>query len=220
VNWFKLCPRVPWVPPEQADEDGFVGLGGNLNPPCLLRAYSEGIFPWFNEGDPILWWSPNPRAIFELDRFHISRRLARTLRSGKFTVTFDHAFSAVMRGCAIRSEGTWITTSMIEAYERLHQLGHAHSVESWYDGELAGGVYGVAIGAFFAAESMFYRRPDGSKVALAALVSRLRANGCELFDTQMLTEHTKSLGASEIPRAEYLRRLRPAVRKSAVLMLS
>jgi leucyl/phenylalanyl-tRNA--protein transferase len=216
VNWSKICPRVPWIPPEQADDDGFVGLGGNLGPPCLLRAYSEGVFPWFNEGDPILWWSPDPRAVFNLESFHISRRLARTIRSGKFTVSLNRDFAGVIRGCTLREEGTWITAAMMEAYERLHQLGHAHSVEAWRDGELAGGVYGVAIGAFFAAESMFFRCTDASKVALAALVKHLRERGYELLDTQMATEHTRTLGAVEIPRYEYLKRLRAAVRKSDI----
>jgi len=219
VNWSKICPRVPWIPPEQADDDGFVGLGGNLGPPCLLRAYSEGVFPWFNEGDPILWWSPDPRAIFNLADFHISHRLARTIRSGTFTVTLNRDFAAVIRGCALRSEGTWITAAMIEAYERLHQLGHAHSVETWRDGQLVGGIYGVAIGAFFAAESMFFRRTDASKVALAALVQRLRERGYELLDTQMATEHTRTLGAVEIPRHEYLKRLRSAVAKSDTTLM-
>jgi leucyl/phenylalanyl-tRNA---protein transferase len=216
VNWVKLCPRVPWVAPLSADEDGFVGLGGNLGPPCLLRAYSEGIFPWFNEGDPILWWSPHPRAIFELGDFHVSRRLRRTIQSGKFEVSFDRDFAAVIRGCAIRAEGTWITQSMIDAYSRLHQLGHAHSVEAWLNGELAGGVYGVSIGAFFAAESMYYRVTDASKVALAALVERLKKCGFELLDTQFVTNHTKSLGAIEIARKQYLGRLRGAIGKTEV----
>ena len=216
MNWFKLCPRVPWVPPDQADEDGFVGLGGTLSVPCLLRAYSEGIFPWFNEGDPILWWSPHPRAIFELPQFHVSHRLARTIRSGKFHITFNRDFPAVIRGCAKRAEGSWITREMISAYERLHELGHVHSVESWCNDELAGGVYGVAIGAFFAAESMFYRITDGSKVALAGLVERLKERGFELLDTQFVTEHTRSLGATMIPREEYLKRLHDAVGKSKV----
>ena len=215
-NWFKLCPRVPWVPPDQADPDGFVGLGGNLHPPSLLRAYCEGIFPWFNEGDPILWWSPHPRAIFEIERFHISRRFARTLRSGKFQITFNRDFAAVIRGCAVREEGTWITASMMKAYEHLHQLGHAHSVESWVDGELTGGVYGISIGAFFAAESMFYRQTDGSKAALTGLVGRLRERGFELLDTQFVTEHTRSLGATEISRAAYLSRLRTAIQRQDV----
>jgi leucyl/phenylalanyl-tRNA---protein transferase len=204
------------VPPEQADEDGFVGLGGNLEPPCLLRAYSEGVFPWFNEGDPILWWSPNPRAIFELEHFHVSRRMQRTLRSGKFRVTFNQEFTAVIRHCAVRVEGTWITRAMTEAYERLHDLGHAHSVEAWQDGELAGGVYGVAIGAFFAAESMFYLRTDGSKAALSGLVGRLRERGYQLLDTQFVTAHTRSLGAGEVSRDEYMRRLRAAIQRHDV----
>lgn len=216
MKWLKHCPRVPWVPPEQADEDGFVGLGGNLEPPCLLRAYSEGVFPWFNEGDPILWWSPNPRAIFDIEHFEVSRRMQRTLRSGKFQITYNKEFPQVIRGCAVRSEGTWITQAMIDAYERLHELGHVHSVESWQDGELAGGLYGVAIGAFFAAESMFFRRSDGSKAALVGLVDRLRERGYELFDTQFLTGHTRSLGAIEIPRTEYLRRLRAAIQRHDV----
>ncbi len=216
MNWLKHCPRVPWVPPEQADEDGFVGLGGNLDPPCLLRAYSEGVFPWFNEGDPILWWSPNPRAIFDIEQFQASRRMQRTLRSGKFQITYNQEFAQVIRGCAVRDEGTWITSAMIDAYVRLHELGHAQSVESWQDGELAGGLYGVAIGAFFAAESMFFRRSDGSKAALVGLVERLRERGCELLDTQFLTGHTRSLGAFEISRTEYLRRLRAAIQRHDV----
>jgi leucyl/phenylalanyl-tRNA--protein transferase len=216
LNWIKLNPHVPWVPPEQADEDGFVGLGGDLDPPCLLRAYSEGIFPWFNEGDPILWWSPDPRAIFQLEDFHISRRLRRTIRSGKFQITFNRDFAAVIRNCADRAEGTWITSTMIDAYERLHRMGHAHSAEAWQDGELAGGVYGVAVGGFFAAESMFFRKTDGSKVALAALVERVKLRGYELLDTQLVTAHTSSLGAIEIPRQAYLRRLRTAIKRRDV----
>jgi leucyl/phenylalanyl-tRNA---protein transferase len=216
VKWMNLYRNVPWLPPEQADDDGFVGLGGDLDPACLLRAYSEGVFPWFNEGDPILWWSPDPRAIFILDDFHISHRLQRTIRSGRFQTTVDRDFAAVIRGCADRAEGTWITSTMIEAYERLHRMGHAHSVESWQDGELAGGVYGVAIGGFFAAESMFFRKSDGSKVALAELVERLKRQGYELLDTQLVTTHTSSLGAIEIPRADYLRRLAAAIKRRDV----
>jgi leucyl/phenylalanyl-tRNA--protein transferase len=207
---------VPWLPPEDADEDGFVGVGGNLQPGCLLRAYSEGIFPWYNEGDPICWWSPDPRAIFELDCFYRSRRLLRTIRSGKLQTTVNRCFREVMLGCSVRAEGTWITEDMLAAYCRLHELGYAHSVEAWQDGELAGGVYGVSIGGFFAAESMFYRRTDGSKVALSALVDRLKERGLELLDTQMVTEHTISLGAIEIPRETYLRRLKVAVSKKEV----
>jgi leucyl/phenylalanyl-tRNA--protein transferase len=208
---------VPWIPPAFADENGLVGVGGSLEPTCLLRAYTEGVFPWFSDGDPILWWSPDPRAIFDIDSgLHIPRRLARTIRSGKFQITFDRAFGHVIRACADRAEGTWITREMISAYEDLHRLRVAHSVEAWCDGELAGGVYGVAINAFFAAESMFFRRSDASKVALVALFDRLREKRFELVDTQMTTEHTERLGAVEVPRDHYLAMLRMAIGKPGV----
>jgi leucyl/phenylalanyl-tRNA--protein transferase len=204
-------PRLPFFDPELADEHGLVAVGGDLRPEFLLLAYRRGIFPWYAEGDPVCWWSPDPRAVFELDRFHVPRRLARTLRQGRFAVTVNRAFAAVIRGCADRPEGTWITADMIAAYERLHRLGHAHSVEAWAGVELAGGVYGVALGGLFAGESMFSRLRDGSKVALAHLVERLRQHGFRLFDIQMRTEHTARLGAVEIARAEYLARLREAL---------
>jgi leucyl/phenylalanyl-tRNA---protein transferase len=200
-----------FLDPERADEWGLVAIGGDLQPASLLRAYRAGVFPWFDEGDPLLWWSPDPRAVFELDRFHVSQRLARTLRSGRFRVTYDSAFAAVIRGCADRAQGSWITREMIAAYERLHRLGHAHSVEAWVGAELAGGIYGLALGGFFAGESMFTRLRDGSKVALAHLVETLRTRGFQLFDIQMLTAHTASLGAIEIPRREYLGRLKRAL---------
>jgi leucyl/phenylalanyl-tRNA--protein transferase len=205
-------PRVPLLDPEWADEFGLVAIGGDLSTARLLEAYRNGIFPWYDEQTPIMWWSPDPRAIFELDQFHIARRLQRTMRSGRFTITVNRDFAAVIRACADRPEqGTWITTEMIAAYERLHQLGHAHSVEAWHGDVLGGGVYGVSLGGFFAGESMFTRVRDGSKVALAALVERLRQRGFTLFDTQFVTEHTKRMGAIEIPRREYLRRLRLAL---------
>src|SRR5262245_16352013 len=183
-----------FLDPELADEQGLVAVGGDLSPERLLQAYRQGIFPWYDESYPICWWSPDPRAIFELDRIHVSRRLRRTLRSGKFTLTADRDFAGVIRGCANRADGTWITSDMIEAYERLHHLGHAHSVEAWQDGDLAGGVYGVALGGFFAGESMFHRRSDASKAALTFLLQRLHERGYVLFDTQMVTEHTARLG--------------------------
>jgi leucyl/phenylalanyl-tRNA---protein transferase len=208
---------VPWFPPAFADENGLVGVGGTLEPSVLLRAYTEGIFPWFSDGDPILWWSPNPRAIFDVQAgMHISRRLARTIRNGNFQITVDRAFGYVIRACADRQEGTWITRDMVSAYENLHRLRIAHSVEAWQDGELIGGVYGVAINAFFAAESMFYRRPDGSKIALAGLFDHLRRKQFELMDTQMLTEHTERLGAFEVPRERYLDTLKLAIAKRGV----
>ena len=196
--------------PDLADEFGLVAVGGDLRPQTLLRAYRNGIFPWYSEGDPILWWSPDPRAIFELDRFYISARLARTIRGGKFRLTINQAFREVMLGCADR-DGTWITADMLSAYTRMHELGHAHSIETWRGEELVGGVYGVAVGGLFAGESMFHRARDASKVALAYLVEYLRVRGFVLFDTQVLTEHTASLGAFEIPRELYLLRLKKAL---------
>lgn len=190
----------------------------------LLRAYAEGVFPWFNN-DPILWWSPDPRAVIELHSprdapfggLHVSRRLVRTIRSGKFTVTFNQCFTRVMYECGeYRAGGTWITPDMLTAYAEMNRLGHAHSVETWFNGILAGGVYGLAIGGLFAAESMFYRVSDGSKVALAALVQRLRELRFTLLDVQMTTPHTKSLGAVNISRRDYLDRLRNAVRQTGV----
>jgi leucyl/phenylalanyl-tRNA--protein transferase len=212
-------PRVPLLDPELADEFGLVAVGGDLGPARLLDAYRHGVFPWYDEQTPILWWSPDPRAVFELDRVHVPRRLLRTVRSGRFTVTVNRDFAAVIRACAVRPvEGTWITAEMIEAYEDLHRLGYAHSIEAWHGDVLAGGVYGVAVAGFFAGESMFTRLRDGSKVALVALVERLRQRGFTLFDTQFVTEHTKRLGAVEISRAEYLARLREALARDVTFV--
>ena len=210
---------MPNLPPSRffpsvatLDPEGFVGFGGRLTSEWLLDAYSHGIFPWpIDEPDvPIAWWSPDPRAIIELDQFHVPRRLGRTCRAGPFEVTRDRDFVGVIHGCATaedRTDGTWITSAMIEAYVRLHRLGHAHSVEAWYEGHLAGGVYGVSIGGLFAAESMFYRVSDASKVALVHLVEHLRARGFMLMDIQQFTPHSARFGAIEIPRSEYLTRL-------------
>jgi leucyl/phenylalanyl-tRNA--protein transferase len=202
-------------PAELAEPEGVVLFGGKLEPEWLLDAYAHGIFPWpiFDGTDIMVWWSPDPRAIFELDRFYISRRLARTCRSGRFEVTCNRDFLGVITGCATagdRRHNTWLTPKMIQAYCRLHELGHAHSIEVWHQGELAGGTYGVAIGGLFAGESMFHRVRDASKVALVHLVHHLRARGYTLFDIQQKTDHTASLGAAEIPRDDYLRRLREA----------
>lgn len=210
-----------------ADADGFVGVGGDLSPTTLLRAYKDGVFPWFNEGDPILWWSPDPRAVIELQSvgnaeseyggLHVSHRLARTIRSGKFQVTINQCFARVMRSCGEqRDGGTWVTEEMLAAYTEMHRLGQAHSVETWYGDKLAGGIYGLAIGGLFAAESMFYRVTDGSKVALAALVSRLKERKFVLMDVQMKTPHTERMGAVNVTRTEYLRRLRKAVQMTNV----
>lgn len=196
--------------PELADEYGLVAMGGDLRPATLLRAYRTGVFPWYNENEPILWWSPDPRAIFELDHFSLSRRLVRTIRAGKFRLTINQAFDDVILGCAAR-DSTWITADMIQAYSAMHRLGHAHSIEAWQGDQLAGGVYGVALGGFFAGESMFHRIRDASKVALAYLLEYLHVRGFALFDSQVVTEHTARMGAVEIPRDEYLTRLGKAL---------
>ncbi len=198
--------------PATAGPDGLVGIGGNLSTARLLDAYRRGIFPYYDAASPRLWWSPDPRGIFELDGFHISHSLARTIRSGKFTLTINQDFAGVIAGCADRpGRGNWLLPEMVAAYTELHRLGHAHSIEVWHQGNLAGGVYGVAIGGLFAGESMFSRVRDASKVALAFLVGHLRQTGFQLFDIQYANDHTRSLGAVDIPRSEYLARLRKAL---------
>ena len=216
----RMSPSRFFPPVEQSSPEGLVGFGGRLSSAWLLDAYRHGIFPWPMDDDtPVAWWSPDPRAIFEFDRFHISRRLARTLRNGRFEVTFDRDFAGVMRGCGTapgRVGNTWITPNMLAAYTRLHALGHAHSVEVWHEGKLAGGTYGVALGGLFAAESMFSLVRDASKVALVHLRDRLHSRGFSLWDIQVITPHTASLGASEIPRHEYLRRLTEALQQPVI----
>lgn len=196
---------------------GLVAVGGDLSVPRLLLAYRSGLFPW--TADPVTWWSPDPRGIIELEGFHVPRSLARTLRKGGFEVTFNRAFREVITACAkTRRPGGWISPEFIAAYTALHEAGHAHSVECWRAGELAGGVYGVAVGGLFAGESMFHRADDASKVALFHLVGRLRERGFVLFDTQVVTPVTRQLGATEISRAKYLRRLEAAARVPAMFV--
>ncbi len=209
-------PRdVPWISPDLGPPDGLVGVGGELAPAILLRAYADGVFPWFSAGDPVLWWSPDPRAIFPFESFHVSRRLARTVASGKYRVSVNTCFRRVMEACGeFREEGSWIIPEMVEAYTGLHEMGFAHSVETWLGDELVGGIYGVAVGGLFAGESMFFRTPDASKVALVALYQRLVFRGFELFDTQIANDHTNRFGAVEIPCGEYLMRMRKAVRNT------
>ncbi len=200
-----------WFPdPREANEDGLVAIGGDLSVARLLLAYRSGIFPW--SCDPITWWSPDPRAIFELDGFHVSRSFAKTLRRRPFEITHDRAFTEVMEGCATaRNDGNWIGPEFIEAYSGLHEAGHAHSVECWKDGRLAGGIYGVAVGGLFAGESMFHTESEASKVALHHLIGHLAKRGFALFDIQMLTPITRQLGARHISREDYLKRLEGAV---------
>jgi len=208
-----LNENTPFPDPALAGPEGLVAVGGDLGVERLLAAYRMGIFPWTVH--PITWWSPDPRAIFELDGFHVPKSLARIIRQGPFEVTMDQSFRAVMEGCAaptLGRSGAWITEEFIEAYTRLHREGHAHSVECRRHGELVGGIYGVSIGGLFAGESMFHRVNNASKVALCHLVEHLRRRGFALFDIQMVTPATKPLGAIEIPRREYLRRLAAAVK--------
>lgn len=206
-----------WFPeprnlPAGGDTDGLVAIGGDLTVQRLLLAYRSGIFPWSVR--PITWWSPDPRGIIELDHLHVSRSLERVLRRAPFTVTFDRAFAEVIRECAAvpRADRTWISPEFIAAYTRLHQAGHAHSVECWAGDRLVGGVYGVAVGGLFAGESMFHRVSNASKVALVHLVDHLRRGGFTLFDVQMVTPATAALGAVEVSRTEYLDRLADALR--------
>ncbi|MFZ5776510.1 MAG: leucyl/phenylalanyl-tRNA--protein transferase [Thermodesulfobacteriota bacterium] len=214
---FQLSEVLCFPPPTLARPDGLLAVGGDLAAPRLLLAYQQGIFPWYGEGDPILWWSPDPRLVLFPSEFRCSRRLARTIRQGRFMVTMDKAFARVMALCgqsrASRGEATWIDAAMLAAYCELHELGHAHSVEAWLDGELVGGLYGVAIGRAFFGESMFSLVADSSKVALAALVERLAAWGFALIDCQVATGHLQRLGAREIGREEFLARLDDACKE-------
>lgn len=200
---------VPVFPdPLRSDAEGLIAVGGDLSPARLLAAYSRGIFPWYEEGVPPLWWSPDPRAVMTEESLHVSRRLGRRLRQGGFGVTWNRAFGRVMRACGEnRPEGTWIFPEMLEAYEGLHVLGHAHSLEVWMSGDLAGGIYGVQCGGLFAAESMFTRRADASKIALVCCLRSVSRAGIGLFDVQFLTPHLETMGAHECSREEYLRRL-------------
>ena len=196
--------------PRRAHPDGYVGSTPRITPELLLESYSHGIFPWSDR--PARWFSPDPRSIFDLEALTIPRRLARLARGNTFQVTFDQAFSEVMAGCYQHHfRQAWISRSMIAAYQRFHQQGYAHSVEVWSQGCLVGGLYGVGIGAFFAGESMFHRQPNASKVAFAHLVDKLRSLGVVLFDSQVINDHTASLGAFEIRRADYLDRLEVAL---------
>lgn len=194
--------------PRRVDDEGLVAIGGDLSPERLLAAYDRGIFPWYGKDYPPLWWCPNPRAILPLDSVHVSRSMQRVLKRGDYEVTWNAAFTQVLGECgAGRSEGTWIVPEMIAAYEHLHADGHAFSLEVWQRGELVGGLYGVQRGGLFAAESMFHRRTNMSKVALLYSASSLRRAGIGLYDVQFSTPHLASLGAKEISRSEYLARL-------------
>jgi leucyl/phenylalanyl-tRNA--protein transferase len=211
---------IPWLPREAifpplesalTDPNGLLAAGGDLSPQRLLAAYRRGIFPWYSTGEPILWWSPDPRMVLLPDELKISASLAKTLRNAKYEVRLDSAFDGVVRACAGKPRegqtGTWITDEMQAAYRELHRLGHAHSVETWIDGKLAGGLYGVAIGQAFYGESMFTEVRDASKIALAHLCAHLKRRGFGIIDCQMETRHLASLGARPIPRRDFATRL-------------
>ncbi len=207
-----LPPGAPlWFPdPLRAGADGELAFGADLSVPRLLLAYRTGIFPWFTDEYPIVWWSPDPRARIEPERLHVSARLARRLRSGVFRFTWDRAFERVMRACGERREGTWIVPRMLRAYAELHRAGHAHSVEVWCGDDLVGGIYGVHVGGVFAGESMFHRVTDASKAALVVAVRSLFRRGIVLFDAQMPNPHILRMGATVVSRAEHVAAIRRA----------
>ena len=202
------APDQPFPPSSAAlkEPNGLLAVGGCLSTKRLLNAYRHGVFPWYNPGDPILWWSPNPRLVLFPDKLSVSRSLKKTLRKKTFTFSFDKAFDAVVDNCAgIRKEGsgTWITSEIKRAFKQLHRLGHAHSIETWSDGELVGGLYGIAVGRVFFGESMFHKKTDASKVAFVTLVELLSRWNYRLIDCQVQTAHLESLGAQLIDRDEF-----------------
>jgi leucyl/phenylalanyl-tRNA--protein transferase len=210
IPWLGADDPFPPVTSALAEPNGLLAAGADLSPARLVDAYRRGIFPWFNPGQPILWWSPDPRMVLCPGELKVTRSLAKVLRNRAYEVRADSSFRDVMLACAEprpEQDGTWITAEMVDAYCALHEQGLAHSVETWIDGELAGGLYGVALGRMFYGESMFARAPDASKIALVHLVRRLARMGCGMIDCQVHTEHLASLGAREIPRAEFMRKL-------------
>lgn len=216
-----LSPEAPFPSPERAltQPNGLLAAGGALSPTTLLRAYQQGIFPWYSAGQPILWWSPDPRMVLYTDELHLSRALVKVRRNRPWRVTFDTDFPAVMRACAAMprpgQDGTWITPQMIATYTELHRLGYAHSVETWMEGERVGGLYGVAIGRMFYGESMFSLRPDASKLALVCLAEHLQQAGFLLIDCQIYTPHLARMGGRLIPRASFLQHLATATQQEA-----
>jgi leucyl/phenylalanyl-tRNA--protein transferase len=211
---FRLTRRLEFPPPELA-EDGLLAVGGDLRPERLVLAYSMGIFPWYEAGQPLLWHSPDPRMVLRVKDLHVPRSVDKARRKALYAVTFDTEFDEVIRGCARAprrgQQGTWITSEMQEAYGELHRQGLAHSAEAWHEGRLVGGLYGVSLGDVFFGESMFARAPDASKVAFVTLVEALSSWGISLVDCQVYTEHLARFGAEEWPRSRYLAELRSAL---------
>jgi len=221
IPWLGDDPAAPFPPTGDALErpNGLLAAGGDLSPDRLLAAYRHGIFPWYSEGDPILWWSPAPRCVLRTSRVYVSRRTRRRFNSRRYTISNDTAFLDVVKACAeprANEPGTWITQDMVQAYTRLHELGHAHSLEVWMQNELVGGIYGLSLGVMFFGESMFSRRTDGSKIALIALCRQLDQHGIELMDCQVSNPHLLRMGAKEISREQFEQELSARVSKPGV----
>lgn len=216
MSIFLLNQEISFPPPELADPTGLLAIGGDLRPERLILAYVNGIFPWYNADEPILWWSPNPRLVLFPSKLHISRKLQRTIRSNRFQITFDAAFEQTIMACGesrlAKGEETWLNSDMIQAYMALHERGIAHSAEAWLNHELVGGLYGVAIGQVFYGESMWTRITDASKTAFVRLVQKLMEWDFQLIDCQVTTTHLLSFGAEEIPRRLFLKLLHKYVR--------
>lgn len=216
ISWLLPGQQTPFPPLEQATEHGLLAAGGDLSPARLITAYQRGIFPWFNRKDPILWWSPDPRMVLYPNKLHISKSLNKLLRKNPFNITFDTAFSAVITACAAprqnlpsaKAHDTWIHDDMIVAYEKLFELGYAHSVECWQEDKLVGGLYGVALGKVFFGESMFSFATDSSKIALVGLSQQLQRWGFEMIDCQVHSDHLTRLGAINLPRNTFLKQLK------------
>ncbi len=229
MHWLRgpgdALPDTRLALPSDSDAPGLLAAGGELTPQRLEEAYSRGIFPWYSEGQPVLWWSPDPRLVLQVDQFKVSRSLRKTLarfaRNAACEIRIDTAFASVIEACAgARREGqagTWIVPAMLEAYRRWHAAGYVHSVETWIDGRLVGGLYGVSLGRMFFGESMFSRQPDASKIALAALVCLCREHGIPMIDCQQRTDHLASLGAQEMPRHEFERALAECLSKPPIV---
>lgn len=216
MSFFQLPEEIIFPSPELARKDGLLAIGGDLSEERLLKAYSMGIFPWYTEDSPILWWSPDPRLILVPEEVKVSKSLRKVINKDIFKVTMNTAFEKVIRSCSEvdrkGQNGTWITEEMVEAYVRLHKAGYAHSIESWHEGELVGGLYGIILGKAFFGESMFSNMSNASKVAFVWLVEKLREQGFKLIDCQVTTGHLISLGAKEVTRKEFLEKLRDALK--------
>ncbi|HPD60206.1 MAG TPA: leucyl/phenylalanyl-tRNA--protein transferase [Thermodesulfobacteriota bacterium] len=217
---YRLSKELVFPSPEEAEPEGLLAIGGDLSVERLLRAYCLGIFPWYSEGSPILWWSPDPRLILEPGKLHVSKSLSRVIKKGTFKITVDQSFEGVIQGCAHAQrpdeKGTWIVNDMIKAYIHLHEAGFAHSVESWFKGTLVGGVYGVSLGKVFFGESMFYTRENASKVAFVYLTRLLQKWKFDIIDCQVTTANLLRFGAHEISRFQFLKRLAKALKHQTV----